>query len=134
MCNREAQDRSPALGATQDSRCMNARRAARFPARAASSGYWNTQAWWSTASAVNGRKERGWRKVTAGTGCIRYGGELIQISTALSGWSAGLSPLPNGLIEVWFAELLVGHLDPKTSSFVAIRPDRGEAGQSKPKV
>ena len=74
------------------------------------------------------------RKVAVGTGCIRYGGELIQISTALSGWSVGLSPLPNGLIEVWFAELLVGHIDPKTSSFVAIRPDRDEAGQTKPEV
>jgi hypothetical protein len=31
------------------------------------------------------------RKVAVGTGCIRYGGELIQISTALSGWSVGLS-------------------------------------------
>jgi hypothetical protein len=35
---------------------------------------------------------------------------------------------------VWFAELLVGHIDPKTSSFVAIRPDREEAGQTKPEV
>jgi len=26
---------------------------------------------------------------------MRYGGELIQISTALNGWSVGLSSLPN---------------------------------------
>jgi transposase InsO family protein len=68
------------------------------------------------------------------TGTIRYEGEFIAISVALRGWSVGLSPRPDGLIEVWFAELLVGHLDPKTSSFSAVRPDRTEAGQTEIKV
>ncbi len=68
------------------------------------------------------------------TGTIRYEGEFIAISIALRGWSVGLSPRPDGLIEVWFAELLVGHLDPKTSSFSAVRPDRTEAGQTETKV
>jgi putative transposase len=68
------------------------------------------------------------------TGTIRYEGEFIAISVALQGWSVGLSPRPDGLIEVWFAELLVGHLDPKTSSFSAVRPDRTEAGQTEMKV
>jgi transposase InsO family protein len=68
------------------------------------------------------------------TGTIRYEGEFIAISVALRGWSVGLSPRPDGLIEVWFAELLVGHLDPKTSSFSAVRPDRTEAGQTETKV
>jgi putative transposase len=68
------------------------------------------------------------------TGTIRYEGEFIAISVALRGWSVGLSPRPDGLIEVWFAELLVGHLEPKTSSFSAVRPDRTEAGQTEMKV
>lgn len=68
------------------------------------------------------------------TGTIRYEGEFIAISVALRGWSVGLSPRADGLIEVWFAELLVGHLDPKTSSFSAVRSDRTEAGQTETKV
>lgn len=68
------------------------------------------------------------------TGKIRYEGEFIAISVALRGWSVGLSPRPDGLIEVWFAELLVGHLDPKTSGFSAVRPHRTEAGQTEMKV
>ena len=68
------------------------------------------------------------------TGTIRYEGEFITLSTALRGWSVGLSPRPDGLVEVWFAELLVGHLDPTTSSFMAVRPDRHEAGQTEQKV
>lgn len=68
------------------------------------------------------------------TGTIRYEGEFIAISVALGGWSVGLSPRPDGLIEVWFAELLVGHLDPKTASFRAVRPNRSEAGQTETKV
>lgn len=68
------------------------------------------------------------------TGTIRYEGEIIGISVALQGWSVGLSPRPDGLIEVWFAELLAGHLDPKTSSFSAVRPGRTEAGQTAMRV
>ena len=63
-------------------------------------------------------------------GWIGFEGERIGLSAALGGWSVGLSPRPEGLIEVWFAELLVGHLDPETSSFSAVRPDRAEAGQT----
>ncbi|OYV04078.1 MAG: IS481 family transposase [Verrucomicrobiales bacterium VVV1] len=68
------------------------------------------------------------------TGTIRYEGEVIGISVALQGWSVGLSPRPDGLIEVWFAELLAGHLDPKSSSFRAVRPGRTEAGQTAMRV
>lgn len=68
------------------------------------------------------------------TGTIRYEGEIIGISASLRGWSVGLSPRSDGLIEVWFAGLLVGHLDPQTSSFSALRPDCAEAGQTEPEV
>lgn len=67
-------------------------------------------------------------------GWISYEGEMIGVSTALGGWSVGLSPRPDGLVEVWFANLLVGHVDPKTSSFSAVRPDHGGSVQTKPEV
>ena len=67
-------------------------------------------------------------------GWIGFDGERIGLSTALGGCSVGLSPRPEGLTEVWFAELLVGHLAPETSSFSAIRPDRAEAGQTEMNV
>jgi hypothetical protein len=42
-----------------------------------------------------------------------------MISTALGGWSVGLAPRQDALIEVWFASLLVGHLDTQTASFAS---------------
>jgi hypothetical protein len=68
------------------------------------------------------------------TGTIRFEGESIMLSTTLAGWSVGLNPLPEGLIEVWFAELIIGHIDPETWSFRAVRVQRTEAGQTETKV
>ena len=70
------------------------------------------------------------RKVQTCTGVIGYRQEKIIITTAVAGWSVGLSPQPNGLVEVWFSKLLLGHIDPETSSFQAARPGRLKAGQS----
>ncbi len=51
-------------------------------------------------------------------GTINYQGGRIALSRALGGWSVGLAPHEQTeLIEVWFANLLVGHLDTKTSAF-----------------
>jgi len=57
------------------------------------------------------------RRIHPRTGAISYQCESIPISAALRGWSVGLAPQDNGLIEVWFASLLLGHLNPETSSF-----------------
>jgi len=55
-------------------------------------------------------------------GTIRYQGEHIAISSALGGWDVGLAPQHSGhQVEVWFAKLLIGHIDPKTSSFQPVR-------------
>jgi transposase InsO family protein len=70
------------------------------------------------------------RKVQPNSGVIGYRREKIMITTAVAGWSVGLSPQVNGLVEVWFSKLLLGHIDPETSSFQAARPGRLEAGQS----
>jgi hypothetical protein len=73
------------------------------------------------------------RKVNK-VGEIRFEGEGIMLSTTLAGWSVGLNPLPEGIIEVWFAELLIGHIEPETWSFRAVREQGKEAGQSEKKV
>ena len=63
-------------------------------------------------------------------GNIRYQSAMVFLSSALAGWDVGLAPRSDGLIEVWFANLLVGHLDPATASFTAARPGRSEAGDT----
>jgi hypothetical protein len=70
------------------------------------------------------------RKVQPHSGVIGYRKERIAITTALAGWSVGLSPQANGLVEVWFSKLLLGHIDPESASFKAAQLGRLEAGQS----
>ena len=72
------------------------------------------------------------RKVRRKTGVIGYRKERIPISTAIGGWSVGLSAREDGLVEVWFSKLLLGHLDPTTASFKAARSGGLEAGQTNP--
>jgi transposase InsO family protein len=72
------------------------------------------------------------RKVNRTTGTIWYGHEEIRISVALGGWSVGLSPRADGLTEVWFSKLLLGHLDPQTASFQPAPWGGLEAGQPNP--
>ena len=37
-------------------------------------------------------------------------------------WNVGLSPCENGKVDVWFAKLLVGHIDPKAAAFQPTLP------------
>jgi putative transposase len=62
------------------------------------------------------------RKVQRRKGTIRYERQVIFLSSALGGWSVGLSPCGDDRIEVWFSTLLLGHLDPRTSSFRSVLP------------
>jgi hypothetical protein len=71
------------------------------------------------------------RKVHRGCGHIYYEGTCYPISTAVGGWSVGLSPRADGLIEVWFSKLLLGHIEPATASFTAVRTDGREARKTK---
>jgi transposase InsO family protein len=73
------------------------------------------------------------RKVSVKSGVIGYRNEPIMITSAIGGWTVGLSPRADGLVEVWFSKLLLGHIDPETSSFKAARPGRLEAGQDEAK-
>jgi len=68
------------------------------------------------------------------TGALRYQGAFVAISTVLRGWSVGLAPRrEENLLEVWFANLLVGHIDPDTSAFrPAAPPGDGPATGASP--
>jgi putative transposase len=57
-------------------------------------------------------------------GRISWEAQSLFITGSLAGWTLGLKKLGNGLIEVWFAQLLLGHIDPRTVSFLRadIRP------------
>jgi putative transposase len=54
-------------------------------------------------------------------GTISHGRELIFISAALGGWSVGLCHRVDGLLDVWFSKLLLGQINPQTSSFTPVR-------------
>ena len=69
------------------------------------------------------------RRVQRKSGAICYRKEKVLISAALGEWSVGLSARADGLIEVWFIRLLLGHLDPSTVSFQAARSGGLKAGQ-----
>jgi transposase InsO family protein len=52
------------------------------------------------------------------SGYISWQGQEFFISNSLAGWTVGLKITPQALIEVWFARLLLGWIDPSTASFV----------------
>lgn len=60
------------------------------------------------------------------TGEICFENQLVFLSRALHGGDVGLKPLRNGTLEVYFARLLMGHLNPETDSFVPTLPSSSE--------
>lgn len=70
------------------------------------------------------------RKVHNRLGTIVVGKDPIPISSALAGWNVGLCPTPDGELEIWFAKLLIGHVDPRTASFRPIRPRHRNTSRS----
>jgi hypothetical protein len=61
-----------------------------------------------------------------GRGQISWENELYFVSTSLAGWSVGLKDTPEGRIEVWFAQLLLGWIEPDSANFLRadIRPQK----------
>lgn len=55
-------------------------------------------------------------------GTIRYEDESIFISQALAGWQVGLASRADGHLDVYFARLLLGRLEPENAAFVAVKP------------
>jgi putative transposase len=49
------------------------------------------------------------------TGSISVDGQSLFLSTSLAGWSVGLKPITQDLMEVWFGRLLLGQIDLRTS-------------------
>ena len=55
-------------------------------------------------------------------GRLVWEGETIFISSALGGWDVGLKRVQDHRLEVYFADLRLGELDPRAGSFNAARP------------
>jgi len=53
-------------------------------------------------------------------GLIRWKDQRLFLSQSLTRWNVGLKSTENGPIEVWFAQLLLGHIDPVSASFERI--------------
>ena len=51
-------------------------------------------------------------------GNIRIEGKQVFLTTALTGWNVGLKPAAEGLWEVYFAKLLIGHIEPLSEIFI----------------
>ena len=51
-------------------------------------------------------------------GTVRMEGRRVFLTTALAGWNVGLKPAKDGLWEVYFAKLLIGHIEPKSEVFI----------------
>ena len=51
-------------------------------------------------------------------GNIRIEGKQVFLTTALTGWNVGLKPVADGLWEVYFAKLLIGHIEPLSEIFI----------------
>ncbi len=64
-------------------------------------------------------------------GLLKWKSRSIFISEALAGWSVGLSPREDGLIDLYFANLLLGQLEPATHSFQRAASGSLEAGERK---
>lgn len=56
------------------------------------------------------------------TGVISLRSETIRISTSLAGWDVGLGERESDQVELWFANLLLGHVHLNTLSFKATQP------------
>jgi transposase InsO family protein len=65
------------------------------------------------------------RRVSA-HGTIKLDNQSLFLSAALAGWSVGLKPIAENLMEVWFGRLLLGQVDLSTSNFIRadIRPNK----------
>jgi len=59
-------------------------------------------------------------------GLISLEGQPLFLSASLGGWSVGLKPIAEDLMEVWFGRLLLGQVDLGTRSFsrADIRPKK----------
>jgi putative transposase len=70
----------------------------------------------------------------SGSGTLRWSQQSIFISEAIAGWSVGLQPRADGLMNLYFANLLLGQIEPATFSFLRAASGPQEAENSTPKA
>ena len=68
------------------------------------------------------------------TGKLKWQSDTFFISTALAGWNVGLKHAEDGLLDVYFANLLLGQLEPATHSFLRAASGSKEAGDTEQDV
>ena len=73
------------------------------------------------------------RKVNS-SGKITHEGETIFVSHALAGWDLGLSTRSDGNIDVYFARLLLGVLEPQTAAFIPAVPAKSGPSETSPMI
>ncbi len=66
------------------------------------------------------------RRINTG-GCLVWNRQDIFISTAIAHWSVGLQPTAHGLWDLYFANLLLGQIEPSTFSFIRAASGSNEA-------
>ena len=73
------------------------------------------------------------RRINSG-GALVWCGQPIFISSAIAGWNVGLQPCGNGNLDLYFANLLLGQLEPATCSFLRAASGPQEAETATPKA
>ena len=62
-------------------------------------------------------------------GYMSWQDQRLFLSGSLAGWSVGLKAAGGEFIEVWFAKLLLGHLDQNNVSFLRADIPQKAVGQ-----
>lgn len=88
----------------------------------------STQRWSGTPEQISYPK-MSTRRVN-GSGKIRHEGEAVFVSQALAGWDVGLAPREDGNLDVYFARLLLGCLEPETAAFIPATPSKTALAES----
>src|ERR1700680_3359823 len=67
-------------------------------------------------------------------GKLSWKDQRVFLTSSLAGWQVGLQGTEKGQLEVWFARLLLGHLDPLNATFVRsdLNPKTPENKELKP--
>ena len=67
-------------------------------------------------------------------GKLSWKDQRVFLTSSLAGWQVGLQGTEKGQLEVWFARLLLGHLDPINTTFVQsdLNPKTPENKELKP--
>ena len=67
-------------------------------------------------------------------GKLSWKDQRVFLSSSLAGWHVGLQGTEKGQLEVWFARLLLGHLDPLNACFLRtdLNPKTPEKEELKP--